>query len=183
MNAVPTPAAPAADAAFSTKACAAAFLQFPLGIFAAPLGGVPVGIMPPRDGNPAYLLIVAQGDAGEVTAEWGSSGKNEPGAASEHDGLANTAALVASEHDHPAAQQIAALNLKGFNDWYLPARDESALCYAIARHLFSQDCWHWTSTQYSAHIAWLQYFGLGNQYSHVKDYKGRARAVRREILQ
>jgi hypothetical protein len=42
-----------------------------------------------------------------------------------------------------------------------------------------EPAWYWTSTQYSAGGAWGQYFDDGSQVNALKDYPGRARAVRR----
>ena len=42
-----------------------------------------------------------------------------------------------------------------------------------------EDAWYWSSTQYSAHLAWGQGFGGGIQNDYDKSYEGRARAVRR----
>lgn len=39
--------------------------------------------------------------------------------------------------------------------------------------------WYWTSTQYSAYLAWIQDFADGGQSYAYKNYTGRARAVRR----
>ena len=61
----------------------------------------------------------------------------------------------------------------------LPTRFESALLYANLQPQFSTEGWYWTGTQYSAGIAWLQYFDNGNQYYGDKSYEARARAVRR----
>jgi hypothetical protein len=43
--------------------------------------------------------------------------------------------------------------------------------------------WYWSSTQYSRHNAWFQYFGVGNQFHNDKDVQARARAVRRFIVE
>ncbi|MES2181607.1 MAG: DUF1566 domain-containing protein [Pseudomonadota bacterium] len=42
--------------------------------------------------------------------------------------------------------------------------------------------WHWSSTQYSAHGAWLQDFDDGYQYGSHKHGTCAARAVRRELI-
>jgi hypothetical protein len=43
--------------------------------------------------------------------------------------------------------------------------------------------WYWSSTQYSRHYAWIQYFGDGSQLINDKDSQARARAVRRFIVE
>lgn len=74
-------------------------------------GGIYVGYARGH-GIPDYPLIVAAGDEGQqAELEWGGRGEEEPGATSEWDGKANTAALVASEHAHPAAEWAAGLSI------------------------------------------------------------------------
>lgn len=64
----------------------------------------------------------------------------------------------------------------------LPTRFESALLYANLRDKLDTERWHWTGTQYSASLAWIQYFRLGTQNNTSKSSEARARAVRRFIL-
>jgi hypothetical protein len=144
-------------------------------------GGVYAGLMRGENGVPDYHLIVPTdptSEAAEIT--WGGRGKEEPGAQSAFDGLANTTALCASKHDHPAAQWAAGLTIEGFNDFYLPSRRELRLCWVNVPELFN-DGWHWSSTQFSASLAWSQGFGDGTQSTSGKLLGLRARAVRRFI--
>lgn len=144
-------------------------------------GGVYAGLMRGENGVPDYHLIVPHAEhaeAEEIT--WGGAGQAEPGACSEYDGAANTAALLASEHDHPAAQWAAGLELDGHKDFYLPARRELRLCWTNVPELFAS-AWHWSSTQFSPDVAWIQAFGVGSQGGAHKDYELRARAVRRVL--
>ena len=46
-----------------------------------------------------------------------------------------------------------------------------------------EDEWYWSSSQFSAYYAWLQYFIDGTQYGDGKSDEFRARAVRRLIIQ
>lgn len=142
-------------------------------------GGIFAGLMRGADGGPDYFLIVSPPETHLEDVQWGSHGKEEP-AISEWDGLANTKALVASEHDHPAAQKIAALREGGFDDWYLPAKRELSICYGNVPELF-QKAWYWSSTQYSADSAWYQSFYGGTQGAIDKYYEFRAFAVRRVL--
>ena len=109
-------------------------------------GGIYAGLMRGENGAPDYHLIVPAGPeayAQEIT--WGGNGKEEAGAKSTHDGAANTAALIASKHSHPAAKWAAQLTIDGHSDFYLPARRELRLCWINAPELF-EDGWYWSST-------------------------------------
>jgi hypothetical protein len=64
----------------------------------------------------------------------------------------------------------------------LPTRFESALLYANLQEKFDKDRWHWTGTQLSGYNAWRQYFDNGYQFTNLKTFEARARAVRRLIL-
>ncbi|PXX49408.1 DUF1566 domain-containing protein [Aquitalea magnusonii] len=129
---------------------------------------------------PDYHLVIASGDGGFVEdIQWGGYEEDEPEAKCQWDGLANTHSLVKSKHSHPAAEWAAGLVICGFADWYLPSRRESALCYAMAPEAFPQAGWHWTSTQYSPGVAWVQGFNGGTQGGYHKGVELRARAVRR----
>ena len=143
-------------------------------------GGIYAGQVRGEDGAPDYHLIVTTDPAGQVEAiTWGSAGQSEPGATSDRDGLANTRALCASEHDHPAAQWAADLSIDGIRDWYLPARHELRLCYLNVPEQFSTEDWYASSTQYSPYGAWVQDFGDGYQGLGHKGNERRAVAVRR----
>lgn len=152
-----------------------------IGEFWPEQGGVYAGQMRGVDGAVDYHLVVAAGDEGQqAELEWGGSGEEEPCATSEWDGKANTAALVASVNEHPAAEWAAGLSIGGHHDWYLAARRESALCYANVPELFDK-VYHWTSTQFSPYYAWIQTFFNGSQYYDAKNFDFRVRAVRRVL--
>ncbi|NHR08380.1 DUF1566 domain-containing protein [Chromobacterium haemolyticum] len=170
------------DSFVHAKAPAPAAQKTPrIGEYLPAQGGVYAGLMRGEYGQPDYHLIVAKGDDGFVREiAWGGYEEDESGAKSEWDGRANTLALARSEHDHPAAEWAAGLEIDGHADWYLPARRESALCYANVPELFEKD-WYWASTQFSPNYAWGQYFGVGTQYGTHKDFEFRARAVRRTL--
>ncbi|MGH8433685.1 MAG: DUF1566 domain-containing protein [Pseudomonas sp.] len=145
-------------------------------------GGIYAGMVRGEDGTSDYHLIVPTDLAGQLEEiEWGGAGKNEPGATSARDGLANTRALFNSKHDHPAAQWATDLEIDGLRDWYLPARHELRLCYLNVPELFSTDGWYSSSTQHSPRYAWIQYFVDGSQYYAHKDTARRAVAVRRVV--
>jgi len=87
-------------------------------------GGFFVGVMRYSDGD--YLLIDA-GKAAETSLTYKTASAATAGTDSYHDGLANSNAM--NDAGHPAAQYCRAYRGGGFDDWYLPARDERELCY------------------------------------------------------
>ena len=156
-----------------------------LGQVVKEFGGAYAGTVRGENGAPDYYLFVAVGEAGQAQGiAWGGYGIKESFEA-EHlnDGMANTRALVAGKTDHPAAQWAKALVHEGFADWYLPSREELRLCFTNAREHFDK-AWHWSSTQYAGYsdYAWYQGFDGGVTFVDTKDYQGRARAVRRVLI-
>ncbi|MGB8422227.1 DUF1566 domain-containing protein [Paraburkholderia sp.] len=143
-------------------------------------GGIYAGLMRGEGEQPDYHLIVSVDEA--INVEWGGYGINVPECDSRLDGAANTRALLASTSKHPAAAWAAEYTRDGHSDFYLPAQRELNLCYATVAEKFAPE-WYWSSTQYSAYGAWVQYFGDGLQYNAHKINKGRFRAVRRLVVQ
>jgi hypothetical protein len=148
-------------------------------------GGIYAGIMRGEDGQPDYHLIVPT-DPAAYNAEiaWGSPGQDMKDACSEFDGFANTVALMQSEHSHPAAEWAADIEIGELCDFYLPSRRELRLLWTNVPELFAEG-WYWSSTQYAPNpdYAWFQHFHDGGQYYGHKSAEGRARAVRRLIIQ
>ena len=131
------------------------------------------------DGSEDYALIVAPAaSAGElIDQRWGEYGLDVPGAASQTDGPANTAAMAAAGNALGSA--VLALDLEGHTDWYLPAAAELRALQATVPELFEKRGWYWSSTPFSRLYAWCQDFEYGSSYHYVKYYEFRARAVRR----
>ena len=144
-------------------------------------GGRNGGLMRGINGSPDYFLIYADDPAAESELEWGGYGKEEPGAKSDHDGLVNTLALIASEHDHPASRFAGEARIGGFSDWYIPARREWRVLVGNVPEAFKPD-WYWSSTQYTRFTAWMQHCAGGVQFNAGKDSSRRVRLVRRLFL-
>jgi len=140
-------------------------------------GGYYIGTMPPIKGTPGYHLVRAQEEAKDL--EYGGSGHDTPGAASQHDGASNTAALLADSKPHPAAQWAASVRAEDHADFYLPSRAELFLAWLCAPHLFKKSGYYWSSTQYSRRSACVQDFEYGGSGWLIKDGEFRAVAVRR----
>ena len=74
--------------------------------------------------------------------------------------------------------------LYGYNDWYIPARDELDVLYQnrgyLDRYALPS---YWSSTEYSSAHAHFQLFTSGNQYTRGKaSYTRLVRVVRREQI-
>ena len=78
-----------------------------------------------------------------------------------------------------AAGLARAHNGGGYNDWYLPSKDELNKLYLnrVAIGGFAND-YYWSSSENNASYAWFQYFGNGYQDSDFKYGTRRVRAVR-----
>ena len=75
-----------------------------------------------------FGIVVAPKEAGESAPKpWNKSAKAVAGAGSFFDGLANTEVMVAA--GSALAKWARGLEIGGFADWYLPARDELELAY------------------------------------------------------
>ena len=111
-------------------------------------------------------LICAENDHG-TSAEWGCHGIEITGAdgTTVGTGKQNTADIVAgcSEAGIPA-KICSDLVTNGYNDWFLPSKDELNLLYTNLHHYnlgsFAQDV-YWSSTEESANEAWVQDFSTG----------------------
>ncbi|MBD9459141.1 DUF1566 domain-containing protein [Pseudomonas sp. PDM05] len=138
-------------------------------------GGIYAGFIPARNGAEGYHLIL--GDDLE-RAEWGQYGDESP-ATSLIDGRANTLALIESGGEYPAAIAAHKHEADGHADFYLPAAAE---LYEIWLNLNGKLAgWVWSSSQRSAHIAFVMDFDDGSQDLNGKDFELRVRPVRRFI--
>ena len=89
-------------------------------------GGFFTGITRDPDTGKRYLNISA-GAAHELTGAWGEYGVKIEGADSFTNSRANTEAMAAAGSD--LAKQVLALDIGGYTDWAIPARDVQELQY------------------------------------------------------
>jgi hypothetical protein len=97
----------------------------PASIGAALAGGFFTGLI--NIGQDTYALIAAPKSVGEYRGPWNESDKSVIGAESYCDGFANTTAMADAGSE--MAQWARSLNIDGYSDWYIPARDELELAY------------------------------------------------------
>lgn len=89
-------------------------------------GGFFSGITRDPDTGKRYLNITA-GAEHELNGAWGEYGEKNEGADSFTNSRGNTEAMAASGSE--LAKQILALDIDGFTDWAIPARDVQELQY------------------------------------------------------
>lgn len=142
-----------------------------------------------------YALVVAPKAEGEkMELEYKlENRRTSDGTDSDDDGLANSDRI--NDANHPAALFCRQLRIGGFDDWYLPSRDELAmLCRNLGptrkstpepfksdnSEAFDED-WYWSSTEYAPYsvTAWFVVFSFGLQDVLNKDFNYGVRAVRR----
>jgi hypothetical protein len=101
-------------------------------------GGFVTGIYQ-QDGQ-RYLLITA-GAEHELEGEWGEYGVKINGASSLTDSRANTVAMA--EAGSELAKQVLALDIGGYSDWGIPARDVQELQYRHFKPTTERNyCWN-----------------------------------------
>ena len=142
-------------------------------------GGVNGGLF--QGGDRPYYLIIPTGTDAEAKLEFGSYGKEFDGAMSPHDGMTNTADLVETDNNYPAAQFCAKFERDGHKDFYLMARREASFLEGTVPQEFSKGT-HWTSTQYSAHGAYYMDFEAGWLLYSDKNNERLVRPVRRKYF-
>ncbi len=138
-----------------------------------------------KDGEKTYLLIAAPKKDGEAEKPWASLAT---GVTSTTDGFGNTAALVNNCNlRHDAAIFCNDLTIGGYDDWYLPAKDELAVMLDAGKALAAigegfESYYYWSASEYSAANAWFQHWYSSNP--GFQDYTNKTsayyvRAVRR----
>ena len=139
------------------------------------------GIIFHLDQSGAHGLIAAPSDQGSSLG-WFNGSNISTGAAGTEigTGLANTLAIVAAQGSGGYAASLCAdLELNGFNDWFLPSKDELATLYGRRTEVggFSDD-FYWSSTEQGPASAWEQGYTTGMQYNVNKNSLIRVRAIR-----
>ena len=141
-----------------------------------------------KAGDPGYVagethgLIAAPSDQG-TAIPWYNGSYIITGAAGTAlgTGMANTKAIVAKQGPgNYAARVCADLVIDGYDDWFLPSKDELNKLYDSKRAIGGlAEQRFWSSSEADVNNAWPQNFANGYQY-HLYDkyYEIRVRAVR-----
>ncbi len=96
-------------------------------------------------------------------------------------GKDNTKRIVQMQGDGVYAAKICDdLVLNGYEDWFLPSRDELDILYQNRLEIggFNYSGVYWSSSEGSNYNAWYQYFYSGDQNYYGKGGTYRVRAVR-----
>ena len=147
------------------------------------------------DATGCHGLVAAPVDQ-SAGAEWGCIGTSIGGtSAAVGTGQANTTAIVnGCPTAGLAARLCDDLVYGGYDDWFLPSKDELNLMW---ENLADSDgnnsnsgpsdpnniggfevTFYWSSSEFSVFFAWRQYFVDGDQVINSKDYVTRVRAIR-----
>ena len=134
-----------------------------------------------RTGN--HGLIAALSDQSS-NAKWGCSGSSIPASEATNigSGSGNTISIVSSCSATGTAARICSdYSTNGYNDWYLPAKDELDLIYTNLKKNniggFS-DKDYWSSSQESNKNSWSQSFSSGKASAKNKNTSLNVRAIR-----
>ena len=168
-----------------TVTCAVTVNPAPVAVGDSYGGGIVAYIF--QSGDPGYVadeqhgLIAATADQ-STGIQWYNGSYVATGATGTAigTGQANTTAIVIVQGAGSYAAQLCNdLTEGGYNDWFLPSKDELNKLYInkVAIGGFAAD-YYWSSSEGSAVIAWAQGFSSGGQGNYYKDGAARVRAVR-----
>jgi hypothetical protein len=95
-------------------------------------------------------------------------------------GRKNTALILATDADAPAAKACKDLDDGGKTDWFLPSKDELNRLYENKASVggFYDGFMYWSSSQNNGGTAWGHYFSSNNLGGYRKDNNSMVRAVR-----
>jgi len=138
------------------------------------------GIIFYLDGTGEHGLVAATSNQ-STSADWGCDGTYISGTGTAlGTGKANTTVIVNGCNTAGIAARICDdLVLNGYDDWFLPSKDELNLLYQKRSIVGGfTDGWYWSSSETSSLKAWLVHFPSGNTKEDSKFLQYGVRAVR-----
>ncbi|MCL2097575.1 MAG: DUF1566 domain-containing protein [Bacteroidales bacterium] len=140
------------------------------------------GIIAYIDATGKHGLIAAPGDMALDGIQWDNGSYIEIGATSTRigTGKSNAARIVAAQGEGAYAAKLCDdLVLNGYDDWFLPSRDELNELYKNRDLIGGFDkAKYWSSSENATNAAWGQSFDGGSQNLYFKDSSFRVRAAR-----
>lgn len=135
------------------------------------------------DESGQHGLIAATNDIGNNSIRWNNGKDITIGTyANFGSGKRNTELIISKQGEGFYAAKICADYQKdGYDDWFLPSKDELNLLYNRKKIVgnFAKDH-YWSSSEYNDGNAWMQYFGNAHdQSAYSKDEMARVRAIRK----
>lgn len=140
---------------------------------------VPHGLIAATEDQSLEIVWISGGSTQSTSVPGGTGTALGTGSSNTDNIIAQAVAAGNNTLTSYAAGLARAHNGGGYNDWYLPSKDELNKLYLnrVAIGGFA-DANYWSSSESNANNAWSQYFYNGGQYSNLKDYIFRVRAVR-----
>ncbi|PTZ90006.1 DUF1566 domain-containing protein [Pseudomonas aeruginosa] len=129
--------------------------------------------------NGKEYAYVDLGKSAEFAGEWGEYDQDVDGAVSYRDGASNTVAMA--EAGSPIAKQAMEIG----EGVFIPSILELALLFSAkqAGELSGfADRWYWSSSQYSADLAFATHFGDGHTDNYGEGIGFRVRPVRKILI-
>ena len=144
-----------------------------------------------QSGDPGYVAdeqhgLIAATDDQSTGIQWYNGSYVATGATGTAigTGQANTTSIVTVQGAGSYAAKLCHdLTVGGYNDWFLPSKDELDKLYtnkvAIGGFADYYDFYYyWSSSEVNAYFAWYQNFNHGYQLGSSKSHAHRVRAVR-----
>ena len=134
-----------------------------------PAGGIIFYVNPNAAEDGWTYLEAAPTNAGSdanAVFEWGPTGSTGATGTAIGTGKSNTRALVALSGSYPAAEECDSYSKNGYDDWFLPSKDEMA---EMAKYQIEIGIWvensgqkrYWSSSEYNS-ADYAYYYNFGN---------------------
>jgi hypothetical protein len=149
--------------------------------------GFTVQMANPKQNYTAHYLEAAPDDM-RITLAWSSAALNQNGVYIHQfintetaigTGRKNTALILATDANAPAAKACRDYNAGGQTDWFFPSKEELNQLFVNKTFVGNMGEWnYWSSSQFNNASAWNQRYNNGGFTNHYKDAVFYVRAIR-----